>query len=193
MKPAPRSRNEAVMRIAIVLCSLTTLAHAEPVSVTARAPAPAREPDQSWFTLGAITDGTAWGVRLQSDWLAGSNLSAGLFMSVLQRGEQVMGVRVPQASGGLFVAGSTGLVGPLWLRGQLGVGGAISAHASESSVLAGEDVTTASLIGEAGLLLSVHLGDRFALFGGPVLQRAASPAPGYSADTVTIFFGLQHR
>jgi hypothetical protein len=179
------------MRIALALCLLPRLAAADAVAVTART----REPVQSWFTIGATTtpDASAYGVRLQSDWLAGTAWSGGLFLSVLQRGEQVMGVGVPQASGGLFVAHSNAIAGPVWLRGQLGVGGAISAHATESSVIAGGSVTSTSLVGEAALFVSVDMGDRFALVGGPIVQVADTPAPGYGTNTLTVFVGLQHR
>jgi hypothetical protein len=156
------------------------------------------EPDQQWFTLGVLGPSTsdATGVRLQVDLWGTRAWSIGIGGSLVQRGDQVMGVSVPLASGVVYLAHTNALVGPFHLRLQAGFGSEVSASATESSVVANESlagVMSTSPIVEGAIFVDADLGDHWGLAAGPIAQYASAPATGYDASTYVLFAGIQHR
>lgn len=150
---------------------------------------------ERWLAIGALSiDGAQVdGARLQVDLLGGGLISAGLAGSVLARGDQVMATEVPAFTGLGYLAATVRLTGPLSLRGQLGVGGELSAHATDQATAMSADALSTTLITEGALTLGLDVGRRWGLTAGPIVQSAESPAVGVDPTTVTWFAGLRHR
>lgn len=161
-----------------------------PASSSGDAPAPER-----WLAVGALSiDGAQVdGVRLQVDLLGGGLISAGLAGSVLARGDQVMDTEVPAFIGLGYLAATVRLTGPLSLRGQLGLGGELSAHATDQATAMSADALSTTFITEGALTLGLDVGRHWGLTAGPIVQSAETPAFGAAATTVTWFAGLRHR
>lgn len=150
---------------------------------------------ERWLAIGALSiDGAQVdGARLQVDLLGGGLISAGLAGSVLARGDQVMATEVPAFTGLGYLAATVRLTGPLSLRGQLGVGGELSAHATDQATAMSADALSTTLITEGALTLGLDVGRHWGLTAGPIVQSAESPAVGVDPTTVTWFAGLRHR
>ena len=150
---------------------------------------------ERWLAIGALSiDGAQVdGARLQVDLLGGGVISAGLAGRVLARGDQVMATEVPAFTGLGYLAATVRLTGPLSLRGQLGVGGELSAHATDQATAMSADALSTTLITEGALTLGLDVGRRWGLTAGPIVQSAESPAVGVDPTTVTWFAGLRHR
>ncbi|MCE9578306.1 MAG: hypothetical protein K8W52_34585 [Deltaproteobacteria bacterium] len=172
--------------------SATVAVSAPGLTPPREAPAPARR-DEQWWMLGMVRASGHSGARLQVDVLGFGGLSLGLGGTLLAQDPNVMDVAVPRASGTAYVAYTARLLGPIGVRAQLGFGGAIVGHASTSSVMAGDSVASSTTITEGALFVSVPLGRRLGLVGGPVVEYAATPLPGTDGRTLSVFAGLQLR
>lgn len=197
----------AALFIAVIATAGTATAQpalTAPATVPVAAPPPAERPASSggeaaaperWLAVGALSiDGAQVdGVRLQVDLLGGGLISAGLAGSVLARGDQVMDTEVPAFTGLGYLAATVRLSGPLSLRGQLGLGGELSAHATDQATAMSADALSTTLITEGALTLGLDVGRHWGLTAGPIVQSTESPAVGVDATTVTWFAGLRHR
>lgn len=205
----PRPIAVALFLVTAVATAATGTAAAQP-ALTAPATAPAAAPPaverpaasggeaavpERWLAVGALSiDGAQVdGARLQVDLLGGGLISAGLAGSVLARGDQVMDTAVPAFTGLGYLAATVRLTGPLSLRGQLGIGGELSAHATDQATAMSADALSTTLITEGALTLGLDVGRHWGLTAGPIVQSAESPAVGVDVTTVTWFAGLRHR
>lgn len=154
----------------------------------------AAAPSGRWLAIGVLSLDRAQvdGVRLQLDLLGGRARGAGVAGAVLAGGDQVNGTEVPAVSGVGYVAATVGLLGPLSLRGQLGLGGELGARATDAMATTADALST-TLVGEAGVTLGLDLGARWGLAAGAYLQTARDPAVGADATTTTWFAGLRRR
>ncbi|MBL8624299.1 MAG: hypothetical protein JNK64_23535 [Myxococcales bacterium] len=192
----------ALFVVATVATAAT--ATAQPALTAPAAAPPAERPASSggepasperWLAVGALSlDGAQVdGARLQVDLFGGGLIAAGLAGSVLARGDQVMDTEVPAFAGLGYLAATVRLTGPLSLRGQLGLGGELSAHATDQATAMSADALSTTLITEGALTLGLDVGRHWGLTAGPIVQSAESPAVGVDATTVTWFAGLRHR
>lgn len=200
----PRSIVVALFLVTAVGLAAATAAAQPALTPPAAAPPAVERPAASggeaaaperWLAVGALSiDGAQVdGARLQVDLLGGGLISAGLAGSVLARGDQVMDTAVPAFTGLGYLAATVRLTGPLSLRGQLGIGGELSAHATDQATAMSADALSTTLITEGALTLGLDVGRHWGLTAGPIVQSAESPAVGVDVTTVTWFAGLRHR
>ena len=186
-----------ILAALFVVVATAATATAQPALTAPAAAPPAERPPSSGGEAAAperwLDGAQVDGVRLQVDLLGGGLISAGLAGSVLARGDQVMDTEVPAFTGLGYLAATVRLTGPLSLRGQLGIGGELSAHATDQASAMSADALSTTLVTEGALTLGLDVGRHWGLTAGPIVQSAESPAVGVDASTVTWFAGLRHR